>query len=106
MTSLKDLRSRLCVPVQPVARLVLLTAGQRRSGQVPAKTQHVVDKFCESFWKLSVYGTLLSLGVHALHDQPWLTESANFWRDWPVEALPCAHPLSKHTLALLLWTSA
>ena len=91
-----------CAPVQPVARLVLLTSAQRRSGQVPVKTQHVVDKFCESFWKLSVYGTLLSLGVHALHDQPWLTVSANFWRDWPVEALPCAQPLSKAHLALLL----
>lgn len=63
---------------------------------MPVKTQHVVDKFCESFWKLSVYGTLLSLGVHALHDQPWLTQSASFWSDWPVEALPCALPLSQH----------
>ncbi|KAK9834823.1 hypothetical protein WJX81_001328 [Elliptochloris bilobata] len=88
----------LCVPIAryllqnilylPIARLVLVSAAQRRSGHVPAKVQRVVDKFCESFWKLSVYGTLLSLGVYALHDQPWLTDSVNFWRDWPVEALP------------------
>ena len=69
---------------------------------MPVKTQHVIDKFCESSWKLSVYGTLLSLGVHALHDQPWLTESANFWRHWPVEALPCATPLSTHC-PVLFW---
>ena len=38
--------------LQPVARLVLVTKAQRQSGQVPAKVQHVVEKFCESFWKV------------------------------------------------------
>ncbi len=37
---------------QPVARWVLISREMSASGQVPAKLHHVIDKFCESFWKV------------------------------------------------------
>ena len=53
--------------------------------------------------QLVVYCALLSLGIHALHDQPWLIDSAQFWRDWPSEALPCAPRLALlSSLSLIL----
>ncbi|KAK9908166.1 hypothetical protein WJX75_003679 [Coccomyxa subellipsoidea] len=87
-----------CVPVlryvlhgavfQPAARRLFYTDGFKKAGKVPGKVIRLVDKFCESLWKLTVYATLLSLGLYALHDQPYLTDSTEFWQGWPSHSIP------------------
>ncbi len=38
--------------------------------------------------QLTVYATLLALGLYALHDQPYLTDSTEFWTGWPSQNIP------------------
>ena len=30
-----------------------------------------------------VYATTFSIGVYAIHDEPWLTDTSYYWRGWP-----------------------
>ena len=38
--------------------------------------------------QLTVYSSLLALGIYALYDQPWLTDSSAFWVGWPDQSIP------------------
>ncbi|BDA44691.1 ASC1-like protein 3 [Coccomyxa sp. Obi] len=73
---------------QPLARRVLCSNASTKTGSIPAKVVRLVDKSCESLWKLTVYASLLALGLYALHDQAYLTDSTEFWKGWPSQNIP------------------
>lgn len=52
-------------------------------GQKLSNRQQLESKFCESLWKGLVYGTTFLIGIYAVYDEPWLTDTSFFWRDWP-----------------------
>ena len=43
---------------------------------------------CATVMQLTVYATLLALGLYALHDQAYLTDSTEFWKGWPSQNIP------------------
>ena len=38
--------------------------------------------------QLTVYSTLLAIGLYALHDQPWTYNSSALWEGWPTQSIP------------------
>eukprot|EP00884_Botryococcus_braunii_P017445 jgi/Botrbrau1/4384/Bobra.105_2s0030.1 len=71
-----------------------------------------LQRFCEAAWRATGYSTLLLIGLSALHDQPWFTDSRQFWRGWPDQAIPWKVKLyytaemgfyCEALLSLLLW---
>lgn len=71
------------VVFKPFARLVLLDAKQRQLSLVPAKYAGVVDKFCESLWKLLFYCSMWAFAYWALHDKEWLWDTRHYWLGMP-----------------------
>lgn len=81
----------------PVARLALQRSALKRlakrclasvpqhPGQKVSTRQHLETKFCESLWKALVYGTTFLIGVYAVYDEPWPTDTSLFWKDWPYQ---------------------
>lgn len=51
-----------------------------------AKCNMLTDFMCAM--QLVVYTALLLIGLYALHDQPYLTDSSFFWRGWPKHNIP------------------
>jgi len=116
--------------MQPAARRLLFRHKFDKAVELPAKHVRLVDKCCESLWKvhvlslavacsgllktdcilcvfpecclrkmehadrflcamqLVVYTVLLLVGLYALYDQPYLTDSSFFWRGWPTHNIP------------------
>lgn len=74
---------------QPVGRYMIAGSAFQKSGQrLPDKTRSKIDKFCESFWKLLVYGAFSYMTFAAAVDEPWFKDTSYFWRGYP------NHPLS------------
>lgn len=68
-------------------RLVLKRLAQACLASVKAqpsqKRQQLETKFSESLWKVVLYSTVLTIGLYAVSDEPWLQDTSFFWKDWP-----------------------
>lgn len=55
--------------MQPAARRLFYTDGFKKAGKVPGKVIRLVDKFCESLWKvrLSITRALSFKNSHSMY---------------------------------------
>ena len=59
--------------MQPAARRLFYTDGFKKGGMVPGKVTRLVDKFCESLWKVRLSITCaLSFDINTVCIAPYL----------------------------------
>ena len=87
----------------PLARTILdfvfLKLGQRvlarvMRGVVPGPDDVTLIKWREACWKALMYFGLAAFGAYVVAGEPWLTDTARLWLDWPEQT---------HSYALRLW---
>ncbi|GLC41179.1 hypothetical protein PLESTM_001163900 [Pleodorina starrii] len=61
---------------------------------------------CESFWKMTAYGSMLALEVAITHREPWFWRPKDYWVGWPNQPeLPLMRLLFFSQLAYYLSTT-
>ncbi|GIL71788.1 hypothetical protein Vretimale_774 [Volvox reticuliferus] len=57
---------------KPISRQILQRAKQERA-----------PKMCESFWKMTAYGSMLLLELSIVHREAWFWRPKDYWVGWP-----------------------
>ncbi|PNW70594.1 hypothetical protein CHLRE_17g726400v5 [Chlamydomonas reinhardtii] len=71
---------------RPVGKELGGSKAQHNGGAPSSKSKRTgqrVTKMCESFWKLTAYGSMLLLEVAIVHNEPWFWRPADYWVGWP-----------------------
>ncbi len=63
-------------PSSLLSALLIFILSPSMTGMQPSSPVMSSPQFC-------VYATTFSIGVYAIYDEPWLTDTSYYWRSWP-----------------------